>query len=131
MWAQIFIFGQKLHMKYIVNMSPLLKNIFFCSFLFFVGKFPIYSLFFKSSKLSHILDVDHGWVQVFLLSRFIKYPISPSLGHLQLKICSASFHSCKVKCGMRWIFAKFLLTYLMLKLVFHLRIFSYKPTFVV
>ena len=38
------------------------------------------------------------------------------LGHLHLKVCSASFHSFKVKWGMRWI-------YLILALVFHLRIF--------
>ena len=58
-----------------------------------------------------------------------------SLGYLYLKVCSAPFHSFKVKCGMRWIFGikftKFLLKYLILKLVFHLEIFSYEATFFV
>ena len=35
-----------------------------------------------------------------------KSPGSITLGHLHLKIRSASFHSFKVKCGMRWIFDK-------------------------
>ena len=33
----------------------------------------------RGFQLSHIWNTGHGWVQVFPLSQFIKYPISPSL----------------------------------------------------
>ena len=70
----------------------------------------------SSEILATKLILKKKITELFLVTLFRIGFFICSLGQLYLKVCSASFHSFKVKCGMRWIFGikftKFLLKYL-------------------